>query len=246
MKFTVLTMLPDLVKEYFEHSVIKKAKDRGAFKIEVVNIRDFSQNKHRHVDDSPYGGGAGMLLQIDPLLRALEHVKKPDSHVLLTSPKAHPFNQKKAAELAQKDHLVFICGHYEGVDARIEKYVDENISIGDYIMTGGELASLVVIDAVSRLLDNSINRESLKEESFDNHLLEYPQYSRPSVYRGMKVPEVLLSGNHQMIKRWRTKMALLETLKYRKDLLHEHRFTQDEIDLLHELYQELKDGLINI
>ena len=245
MKFTVLTMLPDLVKEYFEHSVIKKAKDRGAFAIEVVNIRDFSQNKHRHVDDSPYGGGAGMLLQIDPLLRALEHVKKPDSYVLLTSPKAYPFNQKKAVELAQKDHLIFICGHYEGVDARIEKYVDENISIGDYIMTGGELASLVVIDAVSRLLDNSINRESLKEESFDNHLLEYPQYSRPSVYRGMKVPEVLLSGNHQMIKRWRTKMALLETLKYRKDLLHEHRFNQDEIDLLHELYQELKDGLIN-
>lgn len=245
MKFTVLTMLPDLIKEYFEHSVIKKAKDRGAFEIEVVNIRDFSQNKHRHVDDSPYGGGAGMLLQIDPLLRALKHAKTPDSHVLLTSPKAYPFNQAKAIELAKKDHLIFICGHYEGVDARIERYVDENISIGDYIMTGGELASLVVIDAVSRLLDNSINSESLKEESFDNHLLEYPQYSRPSVYHGMKVPEVLLSGNHQMIKRWRMKMSFLETLKYRKDLLRKHQFSKEEIDLLHELYQDLKNGSIN-
>ena len=181
-----------------------------------------------------------MLMQIEPIDLALKSVRQANSYVLMTSPKAKPYTQDKAIELSKKEHLIFLCGHYEGIDARVEKLVDENISIGDYILTGGELASCVVIDSVVRLINNAITKESLDIESYDNNLLEYPQYTKPYDYCGDKVPEVLLSGHHKNIERWRLKMSLLETLKYRKDLLKHRKYTKEEVELLKELIAELK------
>lgn len=240
MKITVLTLFPEMIETILNTSILKRAKDKGVFELEVVNIRDFSQNKYHHVDDTPYGGGAGMLMQIEPIDLALKSVRQENSYVLMTSPKAKPYTQDKAIELSKKDHLIFLCGHYEGIDARVEKLVDENISIGDYILTGGELASCVVIDSVVRLINNAITKESLDIESYDNNLLEYPQYTKPYDYCGDKVPEVLLSGHHKNIERWRLKMSLLETLKYRKDLLKNRKYTKEEVELLKELIAELK------
>ncbi len=240
MKYTILTLFKDFMSEYFNHSIMKRSLANKAFELEIVDIRDFSKDKHHHVDDKPYGGGAGMLLSVEPLYDALKSVKQSNSYVLLTSPKARPFDQKKAMELSKKEHLIFICGHYEGMDERIENYVDEHISIGDYILTGGELPTLVIIDTITRLLENTIKRESLSEESFTNGLLEYPQYTKPPIFHDLKVPEVLLSGNHEKIRKWRLKMSLLETLKYRKDLLLKHDFSKEEISLLKELLKDLK------
>lgn len=240
MKITILTLFPEIIENSFEYSILKRAKDKGTFELEVVNIRDFTKDKHKHVDDTPYGGGAGMLMQIEPIDLALQSVRQANSHVMLTSPKAMPFTQAKARELAKKDHLIFICGHYEGVDARVETLIDENISIGDFILTGGEFATLTICDAIIRLIEHSITSESLNEESYDNNLLEYPQYTKPYDYKGMKVPDVLLSGHHKNIKEYRTKMALLETLKYRKDLLEKHKFTKEEIKILKSLINDLK------
>ena len=242
MKITILTLFPEMIESSFEYSILKRAKDKGTFELEVVNIRDFTKDKHKHVDDTPYGGGAGMLLQIEPIDLALQSVRQANSHVMLTSPKAKPFTQAKARELAKKDHLIFICGHYEGVDARVETLIDENISIGDFILTGGEFATLTICDAIIRLIEHSITSESLDEESYDNNLLEYPQYTKPYDYKGMKVPDVLLSGHHKNIKEYRTKMALLETLKYRKDLLEKHKFTKEEIKILKSLINDLKNS----
>ena len=240
MKITVLTLFPEMIETILKTSILKRAKDQGVFDLEVVNIRDFSKNKYHHVDDTPYGGGAGMLMQIEPIDLALKSVRHENSYVLMTSPKAKPFTQDKAIELSKKDHLIFLCGHYEGIDARVEKLVDENISIGDYILTGGELASCVVIDSVVRLIDHAITKESLDFESYDNNLLEYPQYTKPFDYCGDCVPELLLSGHHKNIERWRLKMSLLETFKHRKDLLKDRKFSKEEIELLKEILHDLK------
>jgi len=241
MKFTVLTLFPEMFTGFLNASIIKRAIEKETIEVEVVDIREFSTNKHRHVDDTPYGGGAGMLMQIEPLDLCLDSVIKDNSYTLLTSPKAKPYSQKDAKRLSEKEHIVVICGHYEGVDERIESRIDEHFSLGDYILTGGELASMVLIDSITRLISGSIKQESLEEESYNNHLLEYPQYTKPENYKGMKVPEVLLSGNHQEIKHWRDKMSLYETLKYRPDLLKDHKFSKAEIELLKELEKELKN-----
>lgn len=239
MKFTVLTLFPSFLSSFADTSIIKRAILKHNIDLEIVDFRAFSNNKHHHVDAKPYGGGAGMLLQVGPITSALNTYKKDNSYVLLTSPKAQPLKQKDLIRLSTKEHIIVICGHYEGFDARVERFVDEHISIGDYILTGGELASMVLIDGITRLLKGSINAESLASESYDNNLLEYPQYTKPFLYDKQAVPSILVSGNHEAIKRWRQKMALKETLRYRPDLLKNKSLSSEEKHLLKEIYEEL-------
>ena len=239
MKISILTLFPKMFEGFLDTSIIKRALALELADIEIIDIRDFSENKFRHVDDTPYGGGAGMLMQVGPIDRAIKSIDG-DPYVLLTSPKARPYTQAKARALAEKEHIAIICGHYEGVDERVSALVDENISIGDYILTGGELASMVIADSIIRLKKEVINPDSLDVESYDDNLLEYPQYTKPYDYNGNKVPDILLSGDHQKIARYRKKMALYETIKYRRDLLKKHRFTAEEKELLRELAEELK------
>lgn len=240
MRITFLTLFPEMYNDFLNTSIIKRIIDKGIVKVEFRNIRDYSQNKHKHVDDTPYGGGAGMLMSVDVLKRTLDDAKNEDSYVLLTSPKATPFTQSDARRLALKKDIVIVCGHYEGIDYRFEKFVDEKVSIGDYVLTGGELPSMVIADCIMRLINESISKASLNEETFDNQLLEYPQYTRPYDYNGDKVPEVLTSGNHKLIQRHNLKMALLETVKYRPDLLKNRDWTKEEVEILEELVNETK------
>ena len=239
MKITVLTLFPEIYDDYLNSSIVSRIINKGLLEVKIVDIRDYSFDKHNHVDDTPYGGGAGMLMKVDVLHRALIDNCNESSYKLLTSPKAKPLKQKDLERLSRLDEIVIVCGHYEGIDYRFEKYVDEKISIGDYILTGGELASLVLIDGVSRLLDEAITSESLKEESYNNHLLEYPQYTRPIEYDGDKVPDVLQGGNHKQIRRYNLKMALKETLLYRPDLLENKQLSKEEEELLKEIKDEL-------
>ncbi|MDR3283987.1 MAG: tRNA (guanosine(37)-N1)-methyltransferase TrmD, partial [Treponema sp.] len=206
MKFTVLTLFPEILAAYFESSIMAKAVERGLIAYELVNIRDFAFDKHKTCDDNPYGGGAGMLMLPEPLGLALESVKARKKRVVYVTPAGRPFSQKLAGELSVEPELVFICGRYEGIDQRIiDQWVDDEISIGDYVLSSGELAAATVIDAVYRLIHGVISAESLEEESFSGNLLEYPQYTRPEVYNGMAVPEALLSGHHENIRKWRLK-----------------------------------------
>lgn len=230
MKFHVLTLFPEIPRAFFESSIMAKAVDREIIAYDLVNIRDFSLDKHRTCDDSPYGGGAGMLMMTEPLQRALESVKigrgKHKKRVVYVSPSGKLFTQKLAYELSREQNLVIICGRYEGIDQRIiDSYVDDEISVGDYVLSSGEVAATVIIDAVYRLIDGVINTESLQEESFSAGLLEYPQYTRPEVFNGMKVPEVLLSGHHEKIRKWRLKQQLAKTLAVRPDLIAQARQT---------------------
>ncbi|MBQ6780757.1 MAG: tRNA (guanosine(37)-N1)-methyltransferase TrmD [Treponema sp.] len=220
MKFTVLTLFPEIPRAFFEASIMAKAVERGIIAYDLVNIRDFAFDRHRTCDDKPYGGGAGQLLLPEPLGRALDSVKAYKKHVIYVTPSGKPFTQKKAQELSQKDEIVLVCGRYEGIDQRIiDEYVDDEISIGDYVMSSGEVAATVIIDAVYRLVDDVITHESLDEESYSDGLLEYPQYTRPAVYKGMEVPEVLTNGNHEHIRKWRLKKRLQKTLANRPDLI---------------------------
>ncbi len=224
MKFTVLTLFPEIPRAFFEASIMAKAVERGIIAYDLVNIRDFAFDKHKTCDDKPYGGGAGQLLLPEPLGRALDSVKAYKKHVIYVTPSGKPFTQKKAQELSQKDEIVLVCGRYEGIDQRIiDEYVDDEISIGDYVMSSGEVAATVIIDAVYRLVDDVITQESLDEESYSDGLLEYPQYTRPAVYRGMAVPDVLTNGNHEYIRKWRLKKRLQKTLANRPDLIAQAR-----------------------
>ena len=214
MKFTVLTLFPDILRAYFENSIMAKAVQKEIIAYDLVNIRDFATDKHHTCDDGPYGGGAGQLMMTEPLGKALDSVEARKKKVIFVTPSGKPFTQKKAQELSRNDELVFICGRYEGIDQRIiDYYVDDEISIGDYVMSSGEVAATVMIDTIYRLVDGVISSESLEEESHSDGLLEYPQYTRPAVYKGMEVPEVLLSGNHENIRKWRLKKRLEKTLK---------------------------------
>ncbi|MCH5282163.1 MAG: tRNA (guanosine(37)-N1)-methyltransferase TrmD [Treponema sp.] len=226
MKFTVLTLFPEIVRVYFESSIMARAVQKGIIAYDLVNIRDFALDKHRTCDDSPYGGGAGQLMLPEVLGSALESVKayKKERRVIYVTPSGKPFTQKVAAELSKEEELVIICGRYEGIDQRIiDRYVDDEICIGDYVMSSGEVAAEVVIDTVYRLVDGVISSESLAEESFSDSLLEYPQYTRPPVYKGMEVPEVLISGNHENIRKWRLKKRIQKTFLNRPDLIAEAR-----------------------
>jgi tRNA (guanine37-N1)-methyltransferase len=220
VRFDLLTLHPDLVRSPLDHSIVKRAQDAGHVQIDVRNIRDHAPGKHRQSDDAPYGGGAGMVMKVDVVDRAIEAVRTPESVVVLMSPAGEPFSQALAQELSACPHLVLVCGHYEGIDARIESLVDREISLGDFVLTGGELAALVVIDAVARLRPGVLgNDKSALDESFSDGGLEYPQYTRPRSYKGMDVPDVLLSGNHARVDAWRREQARKRTLERRPDLV---------------------------
>lgn len=219
MKIDILTLFPEMFSP-IQSSILKRATDNGILEFNIVNIRDFSLDKHKKCDDYPFGGGAGMLMSVQPLYDAIQSVKKENSKLIFPSPRGKVFNQKIAKDLSKFDHLIFVCGHYEGVDERIFELFDmEEISIGDYVLTGGELPTMVIIDTLSRFIDGVISSESLENESFSNGLLEYPQYTRPAEFMGLKVPEVLLSGNHKDIENWRREESLKITKKNRVDLL---------------------------
>ena len=219
MKFDVLTLFPEMF-ETLNTSIIGRAKEKNLIEINLINIRDFSKDKHKKVDDTPYGGGAGMIMKPDVVYDAYKFVEDKNAKVIYMSPQGNKLTQKKVEELANEEHLIILCGHYEGIDQRvIDKIVDEEISIGDYVLTGGELPAMVLIDSVSRYNSGVIAEESREEESFANGMLEYPQYTRPEVFEGVKVPEVLLSGHHANIEKWRREKALEVTIKKRPDLL---------------------------
>ena len=234
MKITILTLFPEMFTSFLENSIIKRAIAKNLVFFELINIRDFTLDKHHRVDNPPVGGGAGLIMMCQPVLDALNSVKTESAKVLLTSPRGTTFNQKKALELSKEEHLIFIAGHYEGIDERVNNYVDELISIGDYIITGGELASMIIANSVIRLLPHAINNESIIDESFENNLLEYPQYTEPFDFEGFKVPEVLKCGNHEVINRYRYKMSLKYTKKYRPDLFNKLSLSKQDIDLLNE------------
>lgn len=220
MRIDVLTLFPGLIEAFFSESILGRAVDRGFVTYRAVDIRDYATDRHRTADDAPYGGGAGMVLKPEPLGAALDAVGAGERRVVYPSPSGRPFTQATARELAVAEDLVFICGRYEGVDQRIiDYYVDDELTIGDYVLSSGELSALVVIDAVVRLIDGVITPESLSEESFTDGLLEYPQYTRPEVYRGMRVPEVLLTGHHERIREWRHEKRVEKTRANRADLL---------------------------
>ena len=219
MKFDVLTLFPEMF-EPLNSSIIGRAKEKNLIEINLINIRDFSKDKHKKVDDTPYGGGAGMVMMPDVVYDAYKSVEDKNAKVIYMSPQGKKLTQKKVEELAKQEHLIILCGHYEGIDQRvIDKIVDEEISIGDYVLTGGEIPAMVLIDSVSRYNSGVIAEESREEESFANGLLEYPQYTRPEVFEGVKVPEILLSGHHANIEKWRKEKALEITKLKRPDLL---------------------------
>ncbi|WP_166001502.1 tRNA (guanosine(37)-N1)-methyltransferase TrmD [Bacillus sp. Cs-700] len=241
MKIDVLSLFPEMFTGVFNHSILKRAQDNGAVSYNVTNFRDYSLNKHKSVDDYPYGGGAGMVLTPQPVFDAVNDLsegKRP--RVILMCPQGERFTQKKAEELAKEEHLVFICGHYEGYDERIrENLVTDEISIGDFVLTGGELGSMVVIDSVTRLIPGVLgNDTSAPMDSFSSGLLEHPHYTRPAEYKGMSVPDVLMSGNHEAIRKWRLKESLRRTLNRRADLLNEKDLTNEEHKLLSEIKRE--------
>ncbi|MBO4696841.1 MAG: tRNA (guanosine(37)-N1)-methyltransferase TrmD [Lachnospiraceae bacterium] len=226
MNFYVMTLFPEMITEGLHTSILGRAMDAGIISLEAVNIRDYTLDKHRHVDDYPYGGGAGMVMAAEPIARCYEDIlakrgeaKKP--RVVYLTPWGRVFNQNMAKELAQEEDLVFLCGHYEGVDERIlDEIVTDYVSIGDYVLSGGELPAMVMIDAISRMVPGVLtNEESGTTESFENSLLEYPQYTRPEVWNGASVPEVLLSGNHAKIAEWRTERSIDRTLMFRPELI---------------------------
>lgn len=219
MKFDILTLFPEMFKQLSE-SIIGRAQEKGLIDINLINIRDFSKDKHKKVDDTPYGGGAGMVLMPDVVYDAYSSIQNKNGKVIYLSPQGKVLDQKKVKELSNEENLILLCGHYEGIDQRVlDEIVDEEISIGDYVLTGGELPAMVLIDAVSRHIKGVLSDESTKEESFSNNRLEYPQYTRPEVFRGKRVPEVLISGHHGNIKKWRDEQSLEITKIKRPDLL---------------------------
>jgi tRNA (guanine37-N1)-methyltransferase len=222
MKIDVVTIFPNEVDLALSYSIIKRARQNGLVEINFVNPRDFTKDKHKTVDDKPYGGGSGMVLMPDPLYKAIRKVKRKNSYVVLLTPRGRVYNQQIAEALSTKKHIIFVCAHYEGYDERIVKFVDDEISIGDFILTGGEPACICIIDSIVRLIDGVIKDDSKKNESFNNFLLEYPQYTRPSIWKKMKVPDVLLSGNHKEIEKWRREKSIEITKKRRPDLYRKY------------------------
>ena len=227
MKFTVLTLFPEQVEDAFSHSIMKRAMEDGKIELRCINIRDYTKDPHGHVDDAPFGGGAGMLMQAEPIYEAFSYLQENEAptKVIYCSPRGRIFSQKIAEELAGERHIAFLCGHYEGVDQRaLELLNAEELSLGDYVLSGGELACAIMMDAISRVREGVLNKkESYEEESFSNGLLEYPQYTRPREYKGLTVPEVLLSGDHKRIAAWRHEESLKLTEEVRPDLYQLYR-----------------------
>ncbi|MDD6795914.1 MAG: tRNA (guanosine(37)-N1)-methyltransferase TrmD [Clostridiaceae bacterium] len=233
MKISVLTLFPEMFT-IFNNSIIGKAQEKEIVDLEYLNIRDYTLNKHKKVDDYPYGGGAGMVMAPQPLIDSIRAVKKNNKgKVIFLGPKGKQFNQKMAMELSKEEELVFLCGHYEGIDERVYKHIDMEISLGDFVLTGGEMAAIPVIDSILRLIPGVLGKEeSFMDESYSDGLLEYPQYTRPPEYEGEKVPEVLLSGHHENIRKWRRKQSLLITKKRRPDLYKKINLTKEDLKIL--------------
>ena len=219
MKIDILTLFPEMFENVFSSSIIKRAIEEKKVEINIHNFRDYSKDSHHKVDDTPYGGGAGMVLTCQPIFDCVENIKKEDSKVILLTPDGTPYKQKIAYDLSKEKHLIFICGHYEGFDERIRSLCNLELSIGDYVLTGGELASMVITDSIVRLLPGVIEEESHENDSFNNNLLDYPTYTKPRVFRGMEVPEVLLSGDHKKIEEYRKEESIKKTREKRPDLL---------------------------
>jgi tRNA (guanine37-N1)-methyltransferase len=245
MRIDILTLFPKMFSSPFEESILSKAIEKGYLQIRTVNIRDFTEDKHHIVDDAPYGGGQGMVMKVEPIARAIEWIKSEDpaAWTIYLTPQGRPLDQEKARGLSSRAHLVLLCGRYEGIDERArDLLMDEEISIGDYVLTGGELAAMVLVDAVSRFLPGVLGSDrSAEEDSFANSLLEYPQYTRPSEFRGKSVPEILLSGNHSAISLWRRREALKRTWSRRPDLLQKARLSEEDRSLLEEIIDSKED-----
>ncbi|PKM83624.1 MAG: tRNA (guanosine(37)-N1)-methyltransferase TrmD [Firmicutes bacterium HGW-Firmicutes-13] len=244
MRIDIITLFPEMFEGPFDTSIIKRARENQKVQINLVNLRGYTLDKHRQVDDYPYGGGRGMVIKPEPVFRAVEDtVAQSDSaHVVMLCPQGEPFNQEKAGQLAEKSQIILICGHYEGVDERVkENLIDEEISIGDYVLTGGEIPAMVVTDSVVRLIPGVLSAQSIEEESFYQGLLEYPQYTRPEEFRGLRVPEVLLSGNHGKICSWRRRQSLIKTLEKRPELIKKAVLNKEDKIILAELFKQLKN-----
>lgn len=241
MKFDVLTLFPEMF-EPLKQSIIKRAVEKNLIDINLINIRDFSEDKHNKVDDTPYGGGAGMLMKPDVVDRAYNFIKSENAKVIYLTPQGKTLNQRIVRDLSKQEHLILLCGHYEGIDQRVlDKIVDEEISIGDYVLTGGELPAMVLIDSVSRYVDGVLSDESTDEESFSNGLLEYPQYTRPEIFDNVKVPDVLISGHHENIRKWRRERSLENTFKKRPEMLENIELTEKEKVYIEKLKKEVQE-----
>ena len=230
MRIDILTLFPEAIEGMVNSSILKRAKEKGTIEINIYDYREYSSKKNKRVDDYSYGGGAGMIIEVQPIIDCLRNIPNyQEAYKIITAPIGTTYTQKKARELSLKEHIIIICGHYEGIDHRIMDYIDEAVSIGDYILTGGEIASLAILDSVVRLIPDVLgNNESIDVESFDDNLLEYPQYTRPEVFEGKKVPDVLLSGNHEKIRKWRRFKSLEVTYNNRKDLLEKVELTKED------------------
>ena len=233
MRISILTLFPEMFS-IFDHSIIGRAKEKGLVNLEYYNIRDYSLNKHKKVDDYPYGGGAGMVMTPQPIIDSIKAAKEKNSgKVIFLGPRGKTFNQEMAQELSKEENLIFLCGHYEGIDERAYKHIDMEVSLGDFVLTGGEMAAIPVIDSVLRLIPGVLGKEeSFMDESYSDGLLEYPQYTRPEVYEGERVPAVLLSGHHENIRKWRRKQSLLITKERRKDLYKNIQLTKEDMKIL--------------
>ena len=237
MKIKILTVFPSFYNDFLSTSIIKRAISKKLISIEIIDIRKYSLDKNKRTDDTPISGGAGLIMSIEPIYRALKDNSNKKSHIVLLSPSGKKYVQEDAIRLSKEKEIVLICGHYEGIDSRIEKYIDEEISIGDYILTGGEIPSLVLSDSIIRLVDGVISPSSIVEESFNSSLLEYPQYTYPRVFKGDKIPDILFCGNHQVIDKYHHKMSLITTYKKRPDLIDYSSLSKEDkriIDLLKE------------
>lgn len=240
IKFDILTLFPEIIEGMVSSSILKRAIEKGLIEINVIDFREYAGNKHSTVDDYAYGGGAGMLIRVDPIYRALNQIEGIEkAHKILTSPSGNVWSQKKAEEFSKLNHIVIVCGHYEGIDARVLNYIDEEVSIGDYVLTGGEIPAGVIIDSVSRLVNGVIADDSTVNESFSMGLLEYPQYTRPQEFDGYKVPDILLSGHHANIKKWQRYEALKKTYLVRPELLDEIALSNDDIKMLNDIKNEV-------
>lgn len=235
MKISILTLFPEMFEGFTSNSIIKRAIGKGLVEIELVNIRDFTKDKYNRTDTPPVGGGAGLVQKAQPIVDALSSVKTPTSYSIIMSPRGKTYCQADAKRFSKLDHLIIVCGHYEGIDERVNSYCDESISIGDYILTGGEIPAMGISDSVIRLLDGAISSSSLEDESFNSDLLEYPQYTEPYDFNGEKIPAILYCGNHQAINKWRRKQSLYLTRKHRPDLFSKIELTNQDKKLLEEI-----------
>ena len=239
VRFDILTLFPEMIEGMLNQSILKRAIEKKIIEVNIINFRDFSTNKHSTVDDYAYGGGAGMLISVEPIHLAMKTIPNIDkAYKILTSPSGNVYNQNKAEKLSKLDHIVIVCGHYEGIDNRILDYIDEEISIGDYVLTGGEIPACAIIDSIARLVPGVISDESIVGESFTMGLLEYPQYTRPYEYDGKKVPDVLVSGHHANIKKWQRYQSLKKTYEVRPELLGNIALTNEDLKMLEEIKNE--------